>query len=120
MNPRELRWGAIAVGSVAGLVVTLLAFIFLGVSGLVTVDRGQIWLLFIQFLALVVAGYVAGRLTAIPAVHGGMAGILTAVVSGIVSSRLSTIGIAALTLVAAVLGVSGGVLARWQREAVEK
>lgn len=120
MNLRDVQWGAIAVGSVAGLVVTLLAFILLGVTGLVTVDRGQIWLLFMQFLALVVAGYVAGRLTAGPVAHGAMAGILTAVVSGIVSSRLSTIGVTALTLVAAVLGASGGVLARWQREAVER
>jgi hypothetical protein len=115
-----MRWGAIAVGAVAGLVVTLLAFIFLGVSGLVTVDRGQIWLLFMQFLALVVAGYVAGRLTGAPTIHGALAGVLTAVVSGIVSSRLSTIGVAALTLVAAILGAAGGVLARWQREMVEQ
>ncbi len=117
-----IRWGAIAVGAMAGLVVALVAFIFLAVSGLVTPDRGEILLLFIQFLALVVAGYVAGRLSDSPEVHGGLAALLSAFVSGLISltsTQVPLVGIITLTLVAAVLGSAGGVLARWQQDRTE-
>ncbi|MCP4305346.1 MAG: hypothetical protein GY926_26955 [bacterium] len=113
-----IRWGAIAVGAMAGLVVGLLAFILLGVSGLVAPDRGEMILLFVQFLSLVAAGYVAGRLSDSPEVHGGLAALLSAFVSGLISltsTQVPLAGIITLTLVAAVLGSAGGVLARWQR-----
>ncbi len=103
----------------AGLVVALLAFIFLGISGLIAPGRGEIFLLFIQFLGLVVAGYVAGRLSDAAAIHGGLAALLSAFVSGLISitsTQVPLIGILTLTLTAAVLGSAGGVLARWQRE----
>jgi hypothetical protein len=106
----------------AGLVVALLSFIFLGISGIVTTDRGEIFLLFLEFLALVVAGYVAGRLSDAPEIHGGLAGLLAALVSGLVSLTSTDVpiaGIITLTVVAAVLGSAGGVLARWQRQANE-
>jgi hypothetical protein len=106
----------------AGLVVALLAFIFLGISGLVAPDRGEIFLLFVQFLSLVVAGYVAGRLSDPPVIHGGLAALLSAFVSGLISVTSTDVplaGIIALTLVAAVLGSAGGVLARWHRETTE-
>ncbi|MCP3993632.1 MAG: hypothetical protein GY722_01005 [bacterium] len=106
----------------AGLVVALLAFIFLGISGLVAPDRGEILLLFIQFLSLVVAGYVAGRLSDAAAVHGGLAALLSAFVSGLISvtsTEVPLAGIITLTLVAAALGSAGGVLARWHRETTE-
>lgn len=115
----SIRWGAVAIGAMAGLVVALLSFIALGISGLVTPDRGEVLLLFLQFLALVVAGYVAGRLSDPPEVHGGLAGLLAALVSGLISlssSQVPLSGIIALTIVAAVLGSAGGVLARWQRD----
>lgn len=118
----SIRWGAVAIGAMAGLVVALLAFIFLGISGLVAPDRGEVLLLFIQFLALVVAGYVAGRLSDSPEIHGGLAGLLSALVSGIISltsTQVPLAGIITLTVVAAVLGSAGGVLARWQRTANE-
>lgn len=118
----SIRWGAVALGAMAGLVVALLAFIFLGISGLVSPDRGEIFLLFVQFLSLVVAGYVAGRLSDAPAIHGGLAALLSAFVSGLVSVTSTDVplaGIITLTLVAAVLGSAGGVLARWHREATE-
>ena len=121
-EPRRLppiRWGAVAIGAMAGLVVALLAFIFLGISGLVAPDRGEILLLFLQFFALVIAGYVAGRLSDNSEVHGGLAGLLAALVSGLISltsNRVPLAGIITLTVVAAVLGSAGGVLARWQRE----
>lgn len=102
----------------AGLVVALLSFIVLGISGLVARGRGEVLLLFLQFLALVVAGYVAGRLSDAPEIHGGLAGLLAALVSGLISlssSQVPLVAIITLTVVAAVLGSAGGVLARWQR-----
>ncbi len=103
--------------------MALLAFIFLGISGAVAPGRGEIILLFIQFLSLVVAGYVAGRLSDAPEIHGGLAALLSAFVSGLISVTSSNVplaGIITLTLVAAVLGSAGGVLARWQRNATEQ
>jgi hypothetical protein len=107
----------------AGLVVALLAFIFLGISGAVAPGRGEILLLFVQFLSLVVAGYVAGRLSDATEIHGGLAGLLSAFVSGLISissSGVSLPGIISLTFVAVALGSAGGVLARWQRNATEE
>lgn len=107
----------------AGLVVALLAFIFLGISGIIAPGRGEILLLFVQFLSLVVAGYVAGRLSDATEIHGGLAGLLSALVSGLISitsSNVSLTGIITLTVVAAALGSAGGVLARWQRTAAER
>ncbi len=107
----------------AGLVVGLIAFILLGVSGLVAPDRGEILLLFVQFLSLVIAGYVAGRLSDAPEIHGGLAALLSAFVSGLISVTSTTVplaGIITLTLVAAVLGSAGGVLARWQQDVTEE
>lgn len=118
-NRTPIRWGAVAVGAMAGLVFGLLSFIMLGISGIVTADRGEIFLLFLQFLALVVAGYVAGRLSDAPEIHGGLSGLLAALVSGLISltrTDVPIVGIVTLTLVAAVLGSAGGVLARWQSE----
>ena len=117
-----IRWGAVAIGAMAGLVVALLAFILLGISGLVAPDRGEILLLFIQFLSLVVAGYVAGRLVDSAEVNGGLAALLSAFVSGLISITSTEVpfaGIITLTLVAAILGSAGGVLARWQRKTTE-
>ena len=105
----------------AGLVFGLLAFIFLGVSGIISDGGGDVVLLFLQFLSLVVAGYVAGRLRDTETIHGSLAGLLSAFVSGLIaitSSQVSITGVVTLTLVAAVLGASGGALARWQRETV--
>ena len=115
----SIRWGAVAIGAMAGTVVALLSFIFLGVAGLVSPNRGEIFLLFLEFLALVVAGYVAGRLADTQVIHGGLAGLLTALVTGLISlssTQVPLAGIITLTLVAAVLGSAGGILARWQRE----
>lgn len=103
----------------AGTVVALLSFIFLGIAGLVSPDRGEIFLLFLEFLALVVAGYVAGRLSDSAVVHGGLAGLLTALLTGLISlssTQVPLAGLITLVVVAAALGSAGGVLARWQRE----
>ena len=121
-NRPTIRWGAVAIGAMAGLVVALLAFILLGISGAVAPGRGEILLLFVQFLSLVVAGYVAGRLSDATEIHGGLAGLLSAFVSGLISvtsSSVSFTGLLTLTIIAVVLGSAGGVLARWQRTATE-
>lgn len=103
----------------AGLVVALLSFIVLGISGIVTADRGEIFLLFLQFLALVIAGYVAGRLSDTAELHGGLAGLLAALVTGLISISsqrdVPIAGLITIAVAAAVLGTAGGVLARWQR-----
>lgn len=115
----HINWGAVTIGAMAGLTLALIAFIILGVSGVVAPNRGEILLLFLEFLALVVAGYVAGRLSDTPSLHGGLAGLLTALITGIVSltsNRNPLAGVITLTLVAVVLGTAGGILARWQRE----
>ena len=120
MTRPPIRWGAIAVGAMAGLVVALLSFIFLGISGIVTANRGEIFLLFLQFLALVIAGYVAGTLSDTAELHGGLAGLLAALVTGLISlsSRqdVPIAGLVTIAVAAAVLGTAGGVLARWQRD----
>jgi hypothetical protein len=106
----------------AGTVVALLSFIFLGIAGLVSPTRGEVFLLFLEFLALVVAGYVAGRLSDSAEIHGGLAGLLTALVTGLISlssTQVPVAGLITLTIVAAVLGSAGGVLAKWQRESSE-
>jgi hypothetical protein len=106
----------------AGLVVALLAFILLGVTGLIGPGSGDLILLFIQFLSLVAAGYVGGRLSAAPELHGGLAALLAALVTGLISissSDAGLVGIATLTVVSVVLGSAGGVLARWHKQAVE-
>ena len=118
-----IRWGAVAVGGMAGTVFALLAFIFLGIAGLVSPDRGEIFLLFLEFLALVVAGYVAGRLSDSAEIHGGLAGLLTALITGLISlssSEVPILGLVTLAIVATVLGSAGGVLARWHRESATR
>lgn len=122
MTRPTIRWGAVAIGAMAGLVLALLAFIFLRVTGFVSAGSGDIVLLFIQFLALVVAGYVGGRLSDSPELHGGLASLLAALVTGLISntnSRVSLLGLITLTLIAAVLGSAGGVLARWHKQEIE-
>ena len=107
----------------AGLVAALLSFIVLGIAGVVSPDRGEIFLLFLEFLALVVAGYVAGRLADSPELHGGLAGLLAALVTGLISITSAGVpitGLITLTVVAAALGSAGGVLARWHKASVEE
>ena len=114
-----IRLGTVAIGAMAGLVVALLAFIFLGVSGLVSPGSGDVVLLFIQFLSLVIAGYVGGRLSDTPEIHGSLAALLAALITGLISITnrgVSIVGIVSLTVIAAVLGSAGGVLARWHRQ----
>lgn len=104
----------------AGLGLALLVFIVLGITGLIEEGGSNMALVFVQFLSLLVAGYVAGRLsTRTPALDGGLAGLLVLFVSvGVSLAGGATLGIAPalfLGIVAAVLGSAGGVLAEHQR-----
>ncbi len=101
----------------AGLGVGLATFIVLGLTGVIGPEgEGDAALIFVQYLALFIAGYVAGRLShQSSVVDGGLAALTVYVVT-------ATIGVAgggdpgagALLLfgiIAAVLGSAGGVLA---------
>lgn len=104
----------------AGLGLALLAFVMLGIAGLVGDGGSNVALVFVQFLSLFVAGYVAGRLSAgTPALDGGLAGLLVFFVSvGVSVAGGASLGIGPalfLGIVAAVLGSAGGVLAEHRR-----
>jgi hypothetical protein len=104
----------------AGLGFALLAFIVLGIAGAIGDDGANVALVFVQFPALFVAGYVAGRLSpATPALDGGLAGLLVFFVSvGVSVAGGATLGIGSalfLGIVAAVLGSAGGALAQHRR-----
>lgn len=104
----------------AGLGGGLIVFLVLRVVGVIGSDGNPIVLIFLQFLSLVIAGYVAGRFTSPnPLLNGGMAGLvlflIVAAISIAASARLNPFELAFLGLVAAVLGSTGGALAEWRR-----
>jgi putative membrane protein (TIGR04086 family) len=104
----------------AGLAGALLLFLIMGITGIVESAADAIPLLFLEFLGLVGAGFVAGRLAGRDHVlHGGYAGlVLFVVATGIAlaadpdSASLLVIGFTGL--LALVLGSAGGALARWR------
>jgi hypothetical protein len=105
----------------AGLGGGLIVFLLLALLGVIGPDVNSIALIFLQFLSLVVAGYVAGRFTSPnPILNGGMAGLalflVIAAISIAASARLNPFELTFLGLVAAVLGSSGGALADWRRK----
>lgn len=108
------------LGTMAGLGLALLAFIVLGIAGMIRDDGASVALVFVQFLSLFVAGYVAGRLGhGAPTLDGGLSGLLVFFVSvGVSVAGGANLGIGPvlfLGAVAAVLGSAGGVLAEHRR-----
>jgi len=103
----------------AALGGAMVVFLVLGVLGLVE-DRNSIALLFLQFLALVVAGYVAGRLAGVARViHGSLAAIAVFGLTSLIGLAASGGGTSLFILassgtVAAVLGAAGAALAEWR------
>ncbi len=100
----------------AGLGFALVAFLLLGIAGLISADGANVGLVFVQFLALLVAGFIAGRLShGVAVLDGGLAGLSTFFVSVALSvTGGASLGLGAtllLGIVAAVLGSAGGVLA---------
>jgi hypothetical protein len=106
----------------AGLGGGMSAFLVLGIIGFVDSPSDSVALLFLQFLALVGSGYVAGRFAGRePVRHGGYAGLLVFMVSsGITLAADPGSGdllvIAFTGLVAVALGSAGGVLIGVRRE----
>jgi len=100
----------------AGLGGGLIVFLLLAFVGVVGADGNAVVLIFLQFLSLVVAGYVAGRFTSPnPLLNGGMAGLLLFLIIAAISlaagARLNPLELGLLGIVAAVLGSTGGALA---------
>jgi hypothetical protein len=104
----------------AGIGAALLAFLFLGLTGLADAGSGAAALVFLQYLAQLAGGYLAGRLAPAARVfHGGMAGLLMAALGAAIglgfSGDESNLGLVVLALViATTCGTAGGALAEYQ------
>lgn len=96
----------------------MIVFLGLGITGVVKSADDAVPLLFLEFLGIVAAGYVAARLAARDHVlHGGLAGLaLFVIATGIAlaadPASINILVIAFTGLVASVLGSAGGALAR--------
>lgn len=115
--PTRANFGAVAVGALTGLAGALLLFLIMGITGVVDSPSDAVPLLFLQFLGLLLAGYVAGRLSHRDRVlQGGYAGLLLfAVATGITLAgdpgSASLIVLLFTGALALVLGSAGGALA---------
>lgn len=100
----------------SGLGLSLVVFVLLGL----TIGVSGVSQILLQYASLIVAGFIAGRLTASERVlHGSLAALLLFVVAAAISLAATDPGPGALTLaifgvVAALLGSAGGALAEWQ------
>ncbi len=100
-----------------GLAGALLLLLVMGITGVVDSRDDAIALIFLQFLGLVIAGYVAGRFAGRDhALHGGYAGIVlfavaTAITLAADPGSASLLVITFSGVLALVLGTAGGVLA---------
>ncbi len=101
-----------------GLAGAMLLFLVMGISGIVNSPSDLIPLLFLEFLGLVGAGFVAGRLAGRDRVlHGGYAGMLLFSVTTVITlaaapDSASLLVIAFTAFIAMVLGSAGGALAQ--------
>jgi hypothetical protein len=114
-----VNWGAIALGTMAGLGGGLLAFMVLGILGVVGSGRSVVPLIFVQYLALLAAGYVGGRFDhAAPLRTGARSALLLLFVTASIgmsinTSRPSIAELGFFAVVALILGYAGGGLAEW-------
>jgi hypothetical protein len=104
-----------------GLGAALVVFLVLAFIGVAGSDRNPVILILLELLALVGAGYVAGRFApSNAAAHGGMAGLALFFVAAAISIALApnSTGFELLVfgLVAAVLGSAGGAIAERRRD----
>lgn len=96
-------------------------FLLLGMVGIIE-NANSVPLLFLQFLALVGAGYVSGRLAGFRRVfHGGLAalvvfGLTSLIALAVVGGGTSFLALLFSGVVAAVLGSAGGALAEWSAQ----
>ncbi len=102
----------------SGLGTAMLAFLILGIAGIVDSPSDAVPLIFLQFLGLLTAGFVAGRIAGRDRVlHGGFAGIAlfgaaTAITLAASPDSASPLVLAFTAVLAAVLGSAGGALAQ--------
>jgi putative membrane protein (TIGR04086 family) len=100
----------------------MIAFLVLGITGVVDSPSDAVPLIFLQFLGLLTAGYVAGRLAGRDrVVHGGFAGLAVFAVATVItlaagSDSASPLVVAFTGVLAAVLGSAGGALAQVRGE----
>jgi hypothetical protein len=99
-----------------GLGVALVTFLVLGITGSVDSSNAAVPLAFLQFLAQLLAGYVAARFAGRDAIlHGSFAALLLYLVGSAITLAAApdAVGLLALALfavVAAVVGAAGGLL----------
>lgn len=112
----NLNWGAIALGAMTGLGAALMAFLILGITGILDSSNAAIPVVFLQFLAQLLAGYVAARFAGRDTIiHGSFAALLLYLVGSTITLAAAPgdVGLVALALfavVAAVVGAAGGLL----------
>ena len=100
-----------------GLGIALTLFLVMGITGIVNSPSDVVALISLQFLGLLSAGYVAGRLSGRDRVlHGGYAGIALFAVATVIAlatepGSANLLVIAFTGFLAAVLGSAGGALA---------
>jgi len=105
----------------AALGIGLVAFIVLGVVGVLDSTAGRVLLVLVQYIDLFAAGFLAARFSGTnEALNGGVAGLsvfsLAALISMIGGADLGVVLIAFLAVVAVIIGTAGGVLAAaWRR-----
>ena len=112
----SFNWGAVALGAMTGLGAALVAFVILGITGIVDSSNAAIPVAFLQFLAQLLAGYVAARLAGRDAViHGSFAALLLYLVGSTITlaaapDAVGLVTLALFAVVAAVVGAAGGLL----------
>ena len=100
----------------SGLGAALALFLVLGITGLLNAESGAVDVAFLQFLAQVLAGYVAARLAGRDAViHGSFAALLLYLIGSTITlaadpDAVSMVTLALFAIVAAILGSAGGLL----------
>ncbi len=108
---RSLNWSGIAFGAGTGLVLGLVLSVIAGGP-----DAAGFVQVMIQFVAFVVAGYIAGRFSLVNAVAaGGFAGLFLyfglALVAIIAGTELGGVALVFFGLVALLFGSAGAALA---------
>jgi hypothetical protein len=105
----------------AALGGAMVLFLVLGIVGVIR-HANSVPILFLQFLTLVAAGYVAGRLAGGDrVVHGSLAAVAVFGLTSLIGLAIAGGGTSLLVLVfsgvvAAVLGSAGGALAEWRTQ----
>ena len=117
----HLRWGALAIGVMAGLGVTALAALALFALGLrPTSEESGIPFIFVQFTGQLAAGYVAGRFGTPEVFHGSQAALalflVTTMLTLATGGEPSVYTLFFSGFIALVVGAAGGVLAAATRD----